>query len=300
MIGTSEDDSLDEDVFNVSTDSSPRTVGSSNALAVSNAVTKIDSSSRQDEQKEKEIPVISFKHDNEAKVKSVDVPINKSKDASMVSSELTTKAYSTVKPVVNNVKEKEAAVVSKVQKESKSNVIEKVDKKENIVKQEEKNQRNIVTKPNSQLVDKTKEISSEKAIVKDDIASAQKTDQNSVHVNSKAVDKNVMSKVIESVTKKDDTNVSANQKKDAKTTLTLPADTSFNITEKSISARGSEGETQTKRFRTDSSSSYGSLFGGSSSIEHDASTIAAQLEKIPSPVRKMFESKSKVSFCNQI
>ena len=119
-------------------------------------------------------------------------------------------------------------------------------------------------------------------------------------LNSKANDKNVKSKVIESATKKDDTNVGANNKKDAKATLTLPADNSLNMTEKSKSARGSEGETQTKRFRTDSSSSYGSLFGGSSTIEHDASTIAAQLEKIPSPVRKMFESKSKVRFTNRV
>ena len=147
QIGTSEDDSLDEDVFNVSTDSSPHIVGDSKALAASNVVTKINSSSKLDCHNETEKISISSKHDKEEKVKSADVSVNQSQNTSLVSSESTTKANSTVKPVVNNVKEKEAAVVPKVQKESKSNVIEKVDKKESIVKQEESNQRNIVTKP---------------------------------------------------------------------------------------------------------------------------------------------------------
>ena len=61
------------------------------------------------------------------------------------------------------------------------------------------------------------------------------------------------------------------------------------------SANSALGDTQAKRLRTDSSSSYGSLYGGTNFTEHDAATIAAQMEKVPSPYKKMFEAKSKVS-----
>ena len=67
------------------------------------------------------------------------------------------------------------------------------------------------------------------------------------------------------------------------------------ISSANSSANSALGDTQAKRLRTDSSSSYGSLYGGTNFTEHDATTIAAQIEKVPSPYRKMFETKSKVS-----
>ena len=73
-------------------------------------------------------------------------------------------------------------------------------------------------------------------------------------------------------------------------TINATSDTSANS-----SANSALGDTQAKRLRTDSSSSYGSLYGGTNFTEHDAATIAAQMEKVPSPYKKMFEAKSKVS-----
>ena len=53
--------------------------------------------------------------------------------------------------------------------------------------------------------------------------------------------------------------------------------------------------TNLNRDRTESCcSSYGSLFSGSP--ENDAAIIVSQLDRIPSPVRKFFEVKSKVCF----
>ena len=54
-------------------------------------------------------------------------------------------------------------------------------------------------------------------------------------------------------------------------------------------------DTNLNRDRTESCcSSYGSLFSGSP--ENDAAIIVSQLDRIPSPVRKFFEVKSKVCF----
>ena len=83
-------------------------------------------------------------------------------------------------------------------------------------------------------------------------------------------------------------NVKTNSKMSS--TINATSDTSANS-----SANSALGDTQAKRLRTDSCSSYGSLYGGTNFTEHDATTIAAQMEKVPSPYKKIFEAKSKVS-----
>ena len=298
-IGTSEDDSLDEDVFNISPIATPHIVIENKVSATSAVDKKTTSIHGKEENMQKQIGSIASKSSIQETPKSVGAPSNQGQKTTVEPSESNAKKHSIVSPPQNAVKVKEPVTVPETNKASTDGGKEKIAKMQIAAKEEEKCKKEDASATKPKLAEKTTDANKDKVKAKKNVI-AQKTDKkgvpNNQNITEKSSDKNVKSKVDESASKKDNKAVSDNKTKETKTILSPPADHALNVTEKSMSARAPEGDSQSKRFRTESSSSYGSLFGGSSSIEHDASTIAAQMEKIPSPVRKMLESKSKVSF----
>ena len=272
-----------------------------NVSATSAVDKKTPSIHGKEENMQKQIGSIASTSSAQESPKSV---VAQSHQGQKTSLESNAKKHLIVSPAQNAVKVKEPLAVPKANKDLTDGEKEKTDKKHSAAKEEEKCNKEIASVTKPKLAEKTIVASKDKEKKKENVVNTQQSDKKSVlgnqNITEKCSDKTVKSKVEESATKKDNKAVSDNKKKETKTILSPPADHASNVTEKSKSARAPEGDSQSKRFRTDSSSSYGSLFGGSSSIEHDATTIAAQMEKIPSPVRKMFESKSKVSFSRLI
>ena len=285
--GTSEDDSLDEDLVNISINTAPHHLGSFPEQGKTKPQSFCKASEIIDKKDKVPLAQPSNKHEN----KSIQaVPKQDSQTAKQPVSAINKTLHSQdIQPLVLSKNEPNISSKKNISSidVSTNKVAQKIE-----VKSDTRNP--IATKPLATNINTSKE---SKDLPK---CSSKNVDSTFKPLKEPVCDRkgelNLETRSTEDKAKIKNAQKAQSASNNVKTnsniisTINAASDTSANS-----SANSALGDTQAKRLRTDSSSSYGSLYGGTNFTEHDATTIAAQIEKVPSPYRKMFETKSKVS-----